>query len=291
MMRKICVFLSLICIIFYACSKTENKKAIEVRIPQKEAKPFLTKKEKQHKEREESEKRDSISMQGILNRAISKVKPHLTEKLYKTSYEEENDHLGIITVNISIGKFFSKKERHVLVHRSNFGVIHFNFFSINENELKEILHHEQWALTYVSDTIRDINGDQLKDFVINSYGSAGCCLKAASQVYLRKDDAKKFTDAFHFINPTFSPKEGIIRGICYGHPGETEMYKYKWNEATVDTLEFISFQRNLKGEKTGKFMRSNKRFHFKKNKGNQVLRKVPKEYEGIYGYDWFLGKI
>ena len=33
-----------------------------------------------------------------------------------------------------------------------------------------------------------------------------------------------FSKNFEFINPTFSPKEKIIRGICYGHPGETEMY-------------------------------------------------------------------
>ena len=40
---------------------------------------------------------------------------------------------------------------------------------------------------------------------------------------------KTISNNFEFINPTFSPKEKIIRGVCYGHPSETEMYKYKWN--------------------------------------------------------------
>ena len=52
------------------------------------------------------------------------------------------------------------------------------------------------------------------------------------------------TDRNSIINPTFSPKEKIIRGVGYGHPGETEMYKYKWNGNTIDTMEYVYFERN-----------------------------------------------
>ncbi len=65
---------------------------------------------------------------------------------------------------------------------------------------------------------------------------------------------KAFSKNFEFINPTFSPKEKIIRGICYGHPSKTEMYKYKWNGETIDTLEYISYETDDQREKTGKVM-------------------------------------
>ena len=100
--------------------------------------------------------------------------------------------------------------------------------------------------------IQNINRDLLKDFVVNWYGNTGCCLKAFSNVYLLRTAQKTFSNNFEFINPTFSPKEKIIRGICYGHPGETEMYKYKWNHEKVDTLEYISDEKNEQGAKIGK---------------------------------------
>jgi hypothetical protein len=53
------------------------------------------------------------------------------------------------------------------------------------------------------------------------------------------------------MNPTFSPKEKIIRGICYGQAGDTEMYKYKWRGRHIDTLEFIAYQKRPNGEKLG----------------------------------------
>jgi hypothetical protein len=144
-------------------------------------------------------------------------------------------------------------------------------------------------MTYVNDTIRDINGDGLNDFVVNWYGASGCCLKAFSNIYLLQHDKKAFTENFKFINPTFSPKEKIIRGVCYGHPGETEMYKYKWNGEQIDTLEYVSYEKNDKGEKTGKILISTDRPDGDKFKTLRVLNSVPKEYRKIEGYDWFTG--
>ena len=132
-------------------------------------------------------------------------------------------------------------------------------------------------------------GDGLNDFVVNWYGSTGCCLKAFSNVYLLRQDKKAFSENFEFINPTFSPKEKIVRGVCYGHPGETEMYKYKWNGEKVDTLEYVSYERNEKG-KTGKVIISTDRPYGEKFKTLKVLNSVPTEYKKIEGYDWFTGK-
>lgn len=145
-------------------------------------------------------------------------------------------------------------------------------------------------MTYVNDTIRDINGDGLNDFVVNWYGSSGCCLKAFSNVYLLHSDKKTFSINFEFINPTFSPKEKIIRGVCYGHPSDTEMYKYKWNGEVVDTLEYICYEKDDKGNKTGKIIISTDVPYGKKFKVIKRLNSVPYEYTSIEGYDWFTGK-
>jgi hypothetical protein len=68
------------------------------------------------------------------------------------------------------------------------------------------------------------------------------------------------------------------------------MYKYKWVGETVDTLEYIHYEKNEKGEKTGKIIVSKDRFY---KKGKEVLKRlssVPDEYRKIEGYDWFTGK-
>ena len=138
-------------------------------------------------------------------------------------------------------------------------------------------------MTYVSDTLQDVNGDGLNDLLVNWYGSNGCCLKNFYAVYLYQPQNGTFSNGYEFINPTFSAKEQVVRGVAYGHPGEAGMYKYKWNGLQVDTLEHIYFEKDEKGKKTGKVIR-------KTNK-EERLDQVPAEYKHIYGYDWFLGKV
>lgn len=276
-----------LCILCFSCAKNgETKKKNSVH---EEVKPVLT----DEQQWQEEIKKDSILLQKVLDSAVYQVKLHRNEEVFTTRYAEVRDSFPFAKVDITLGKLFSEKHKHAIIRRATSGEIHYNIFHVSDDEVKEVLYHEQWEITYVSDTIRDINGDKIKDFVINSYGSSGCCLKAASQVYLLQDETQKFAEVVGFTNPTFFPKEGVIRGVNYGHPGETSMYTYKWNGAVVDTLEFVYFQKNPKGEKTGKIIRSNKKFYFDKSKDrvDQVLHKIPKEYRNIYGYDWFLGKI
>jgi hypothetical protein len=162
--------------------------------------------------------------------------------------------------------------------------VYIDIYLQTEDRFVKVLSHKEWGMTYVSDTLRDINGDKLKDFVLNWYGTNGCCLKAFSNVYLFQSNKGTFTSGFEFINPTFSPNEKIIRGIGYGQPGETEMYKYKWDGEGVDTIEYIYFDKNSKGEKTGKVVRSTEGGQIKR-----LLNSVPNEYKKVNGYDWFTG--
>lgn len=54
-------------------------------------------------------------------------------------------------------------------------------------------------------------------------------------------------------------------------------------------LLHVSYEKNDKGEKTGKILISTDRPDGDKFKTLSVLNSVPKEYRKIEGYDWFTG--
>ena len=234
---------------------------------------------------------DSIYLDDLLNKALLTAEGYKKSDKFEHRYvETKPDSSYQVTVEISSGFYFTEKNPHLRIKRKTPNDTYIDFFSKTANRFQKVVAHQQWNMTYVNDTIRDINGDGLKDFVVNWYGSNGCCLKGFSDVYLLRSDKKAFSEKFEFINPTFSPREKTIRGICYGQPGDTEMYKYKWREETIDTLEFVSYEKNKKGEKTGKIIISNQRPHEDHFKIIKRLNAVPKEYKQIQGYDWFTGK-
>ena len=68
------------------------------------------------------------------------------------------------------------------------------------------------------------------------------------------------------------------------------MYKYKWNGEKVDTLEYISYEKNQKGFKTGKIIISSERPFGENFKVLKRINSVPKEYKLIDGYEWFTGE-
>jgi hypothetical protein len=142
-------------------------------------------------------------------------------------------------------------------------------------------------MTYISDTLMDVDGDNYKDFLVHWYPSAGCCLADIYNVYLYQQQTGGFTKDYEFINPTFSPHEKVIRGLEYGHPGEAGLYKYKWNGFGVDTIEFIypDF-----GQKR-KFIRVTKSNYRPGKKERTVLNSLPKEYMKLdsISVNWFLG--
>lgn len=207
---------------------------------------------------EEQEEIDRLNEEKVLSEAIKIAEQHKAQDRFRNSYVATMpDSSYQIAVDISSVFYFSSEFPHLIIRRTTPGFVFIDIFLKTNKQFQKVLSHKQGRLEYIEDTIRDINGDGLKHFVVNCYGSTGCCLKAFSNVYLQKADKKWFSNSFEFINPTFSPKEFVVRGVCYGHPGETEIYKYKWNKEAVDTVEYIYYERNDKGEKTGKLIVSN----------------------------------
>lgn len=235
-------------------------------------------------------KNDSVLLTKSLSQIIQMLNQKSNTPNFDSSYEEEIGHSFVSSVAIQMGPLFSKENKHVIIRQTApWGVI-INLYRVDNGQFTLLIHHEQSGMTYTNDSISDINGDGCYDFVVRWYGESGCCLKAFSDVYVSDPTTNRFSRRFSFINPTFSPKEKLIRGVCYGHPGETELYKYKWNGEQVDTIAFISFEKNKAGKKTGRFIESSSldlddSLHNK----YRILKKIPNEYKTIEGFDWFLG--
>ncbi len=221
----------------------------------------------------------------IIKDAIEKCKNHLNDNSFSTKYIY-SDTISEVEFNIYYGHIFSSKFKHLVIKREGMDGYYSNIYLYKDNRLQAVIKHSESTITFVSDTILDLNGDNEKDFTVNWYGSSGCCLKNFYDVYILNTNNGTFSNQLRFTNPTFSPKEHVIRGVMYGYAGNTDLYKYKWNGLQVDTIEYISaFNKNLNG-----YIKSI--YNPKNGKFNQVnLSSIPKEYHTIYGYDWYKGEL
>jgi hypothetical protein len=93
-----------------------------------------------------------------------------------------------------------------------------------------------------------------------------------------------FAGPYSFINPTFYAKEGVVRGVGYGMPGNTALYKYKWNGLRVDTMEYI--YHNADDTRQHSFYSTNRPIE-EENVIKRRLNSLPAEYRSITDFDWF----
>jgi len=295
MKTTLSIFILVLLTTFFSCGQPTEKKNVTVDTTDK----LQTKSDKEENERlekrkkiEEQEKADSIRLDNILQNALKIANQNFDKNRFSDKYEVSTDYIPV-NVEINLDYYFTKARPHLIIRRDDIegaiGITYIDIYSKGDNNFEKVVSHKQWYMEYRNDTIRDINGDGLNDFVVNGYGVNGCCLKAFSIVYLLRQDKKSFSKNYDFINPTFSPKEKIIRGLCYGYPGETTMYKYKWNGEKVDTLEYISYEKNEKGVKTGKVIISTDEPYGDNYKILKIVNSVPTEYRKIEDYDWFTG--
>lgn len=225
---------------------------------------------------------DSLCMESILKEAIDSAYTNMPLGRFKKEFVSICDSLYNVDVTLQSDYFFSPTEKHLIIHMRSPGENIYNIYLVQDKSFIKVASHNQGGSGSTTDTLQDVNGDGIKDYLINWYGNTGCCLKNFYAVYLYQPQSGTFSTGYEFINPTFSAQEKVIRGVEYGHPGETSLYKYKWNGLQVDTLEFIYFEKNEKGKKTGKVIR--------KTTKEERINEAPVEYRHIYGYDWFLGK-
>lgn len=289
-MKKI-VTISTIGLMILVCSfGQQNDNRIASSIEQDSTQIKFEKSEKERLERrkqiEEQDKIDSIRLSSVLDKALMIASRNTDLKSFTLEFDSDLDSTFKVTTTMKMDTLFSDKHKHLIIHRSSPYQINIDVYTERNNKFEKVITHEESNLTYVNDTIQDVNGDGQKDFLVDWYGNNGCCLKNHYEVFLIKTDNETFTPSYKFINPTFSAKEKVIRGVRYGHPGETELYKYKWNALKVDTVEYIYPDIRRKGH----YLKSDRLPYISKGVTETKLKDVPVEYKNIYGYDWFLGK-
>ena len=289
-MHKLLLFFLLI-IPLLSCNRQQNTRQISDH--RDSIKDTAVEQDKRMLEREERDifyLLDSICRSRALDDVLNKVYKNRTEKNYYLKYEYSLDTVigaiegWSIPVWFKYGNLFSSAGKHLIISRHSpfYNGAFIDVYKFQDNGLQYLMGINERPV--VTDTIRDINGDGLKDLDIWWYPMSGCCRRNVHTVFLQKSDGT-FTQEYEFINPNFYPEEKLVRGVTYGY--ESQLYKYKWNGLNVDTLEFVF--------RTAKHADAEKFEYYRINsKGDtSQIKSIPKEYFdlddldslGAYTYD------
>lgn len=222
---------------------------------------------------------------------------NVDRKNFSYSMETPMDSVHTIKSRLTLGGFFGPRKYMILRRASPVlhgrenpsHVIDLFYYSEYDSTFRGIKAFGERLENYINDTIQDVNGDGRMDFVAN-YKSTIWGLKFRySLVTLLENDTTCLAGITDFANPSFSVKEKVVRGVLAGKPGQTEIYKYKWNGLRVDTVEYIYRDLSMPGH----FIRCP---YFPSDKRNtadviEKLDAIPPEYSNLPDLDWFLGKV
>lgn len=266
----------LISILVFSCNYTDKSKRVKKT-------NHLEKKSNKIKERYI----DSLLLEKYLTKALKLAKNNIYSNKYYNEYTSTTDSLYNVTTKVLIDNLFEDNKKNVLIKRKRTWDEIIDIYKVDTNfNLVQIKHKVQSNMTYVNDSIYDINGDGYKDYVLKWYPNSGCCLANTYDVSLYNKKNTNLNKEIEFINPTFFVKEKIIRGFTYGQPNDVDLYKYRWNKYKIDTIEYIMHNYNNKNE----FIRSKKEKYSATEKDGQILKKIPKEYYKIKDFAWVIGK-
>ena len=208
---------------------------------------------------------------------------------YTYDFDKGEGDTPHIRVDIKVQKYF-EETYYAVIYVSDYVNTLVRLYRIDHNAMQEKLSKYFSWMTVPSDTIFDANGDKVKDFALRFYPSSGCCRRDIYYLYLSPEKKEGQLSYIELINPTFYPKEHLIRGIGYGRPGHVELYKYRWHGEgldVLDTLEYILPDMATKGKTFLKAKRI--RDFYDTAKGKEIrLTKLPKEYQTVIDLDYFL---
>lgn len=225
--------------------------------------------------------RESIILDHALTYANRNKNQHSFQHEFKMTPQDSS---GIVTTQMTFGHIFAQNKKHLLIRRISSTQTFCSIYLLDNDNFKKVCEQEQMGSTHDEDSIKDVNGDQYKDFLVHWYPYSDCCRRHIVNVYLYKPNTGSFSRKYELINPTFFPDEKIIRGLEFGKPGKIGLYKFKWNGLTVDTLEFVYPDLN----NPGKFIKTKTQTKNPTADDGTVLNDLPGEYKRIESIDWFL---
>lgn len=231
-------------------------------------------------EQERRAKADSLLLSNTLDSVLLLAEANWNTAWSGQGRDTSNGAYNAVWWEARQGKLFSNKEIHLIIKRSG-GVwddTHLDIYKVHKDSFTHLLYHLQDDMTYINDTIKDVNGDKIPDFVIDWWPGSGCCPKAFNTIYLKT--TKGFTEGYDFANAVFVPKQKAIYGMTYGQPGSAELYHYKWTaDLQIDTVEHLV---NTQDTTPAKYL-------ILKGNSKTEIDSIPAKYNVLENdnYDWF----
>lgn len=272
------ILLIIIILSIFSCDNTTNNKSIDKKkIKNIEVKTVI----------ETKKNTDSINLDKLMKSALKLANDNIEAKYFSKKYSQTVGKVYDLTTEIIIGNFFSKDKKHLLIRRKGGGITYIDIYKKTNDKFELIKKDKHLTITHISDTIFDVNNDGFKDFLLHWYPSSGCCLANNYDVSIYDTKTGEFKIEYSFINPTFYPNEKLIRGFDYGQPNEVNLYKYKWKNNKIDTIEYVCPYEGSRG----KYIKTKKPLVRATSKDGIVLKKIPFEYRKIKDFNWVDGSV
>lgn len=221
---------------------------------------------------------------GLTDFSLSQVEQDSlrTAKIISDLIQNQKEDVEKDSLTFLSGHLFSKSVNHKYIRISTRLKTYIHVYSEEDKYLEPIFTESVHRVSFVKDSIFDINGDRVIDLAIHWYPSSGCCLADIYDCYIYDEQTDKFSEKVEIPNPTFYPDQFQTYSMTYGQPGETEFFEFKWANNSLDTLKSYEWNdRNQSHIILTDFESATK----------TDLTEIPKKLEALYGYYWFVMKI
>ncbi len=192
-------------------------------------------------EQERSAKADSLLFSNTLDSVLLLAKANWNTAWSGQGRDTSNGAYNTVWWEARQGNLFSDTDKHLIIRRSG-GVwddTHLDIYKVHKDSFTHLLHHLQDEMSYVSDTIMDINGDRLLDFVVNWTSGSGQSTNKNETIYLQKG-ARHFSYDFSFVNAVYAPDQKAVYGLKQNALGNPKLYYYQWtDDFRIDTIEYL----------------------------------------------------
>lgn len=223
---------------------------------------------------ENTTENDSLNLAVMLQKALVKAKRHLSDSVYIIQYDVNFGNWNPARISIEISHLFSPNYRHLIIRRElPWGKMQ-DIYLLQDENLKHVFQNETAPMSFIRDSIMDINGDSLRDFFVHWYPATGCCERNVYDVYIFRERNGTFCPKLEFMNPVFLPKQKLIHGFEYGH--EPGCYTYHWRGLHVDTIQYVYPNPDDPDHKT--WIRTNRSLLGPGKVKKQIIKKFPDFY-------------